>query len=209
METVSSIVTEAINMSTISTVETSPPTSENLMTPASVDSQWYIEQQKQQSSIISTNMLPPTSAATSGCNTIMSNSSSQIDLFAETPSLDTVGTITCSSSEIYAKDGVLDLSGTGLEKLNRAAPDYVLNTTTLLLDNNCLQRLDNIHTYQCLEKVTRILSAMKNIIVRVWDWVAIIEYFIYFSTNRAYSINRYIFSYFYSYDSHFKCHTKY
>ena len=90
----------------------------------------------------------------------MSNSSSQIDLFAETPSMDTAGTI-CSSSDIYGNVGVLDLSGTGLEKLNRAAPDYVLNTTTLLLDNNCLQRLDNIHTYQCLEKVIRISIKFK------------------------------------------------
>ena len=153
METVTSIITEPISMSTISTGETSPPTTEHLMTPASVDYN-YIEQQHQSS--ISVNMLPPTSAATSCCNTVMSNSSSQIDLFTETPSMDTAGTI-CSSSDIYANVGVLDLSGTGLEKLNRAAPDYILNTTTLLLDNNCLQRLDNIHTYQCLEKVIGIL----------------------------------------------------
>ena len=156
MEAVTSIIAEPISMSTISTGETSPPTTENLMTPASVDYN-YIEQQKEQSSIISVNMVPPTSAATSCGNTIMSNSSSQIDLFAETPSMDTSGTI-CSSSDLYVNVGVLDLSGTGLEKLNRAAPDYVLNTTTLLLDNNCLQRLDNIHTYQCLEKVILIFN---------------------------------------------------
>jgi len=36
----------------------------------------------------------------------------------------------------------------------RATPQLVLNTTTLLLDNNNLSRLDNIHTYQCLEKVS-------------------------------------------------------
>ena len=47
----------------------------------------------------------------------------------------------------------LDLSAHGLTKLNRAAPGYELTTMTLLLDNNSLQRLDNIHTYQCLEKV--------------------------------------------------------
>ncbi len=41
----------------------------------------------------------------------------------------------------------------GLEKLTRAAPEWQLNTTTLLLDGNSLQRLDNIHTYQCVEKV--------------------------------------------------------
>ena len=40
-----------------------------------------------------------------------------------------------------------------LEKLTRATPELILNTTTLLLDNNNLVRLDNIHTYQCLEKV--------------------------------------------------------
>ena len=47
----------------------------------------------------------------------------------------------------------LDLSSHGLTKLSRAAPGYDLTTLTLLLDNNSLQRLDNIHTYQCLEKV--------------------------------------------------------
>lgn len=47
----------------------------------------------------------------------------------------------------------LDLSGQGLEKLTRAQPECQLNTTTLILDGNELQRLDNIHTYQCLEKV--------------------------------------------------------
>ena len=41
----------------------------------------------------------------------------------------------------------------GLEKLHRATPELILNTTTLVLDNNKLARLDNIHTYQCLEKV--------------------------------------------------------
>ena len=47
----------------------------------------------------------------------------------------------------------LDLGSHGLTKLSRAAPGYDLTTLTLLLDNNSLQRLDNIHTYQCLEKV--------------------------------------------------------
>ena len=47
----------------------------------------------------------------------------------------------------------LDLSSNQLEKLARATPELILNTTTLLLDNNNLVRLDNIHTYQCLEKV--------------------------------------------------------
>ena len=47
----------------------------------------------------------------------------------------------------------LDLSDQGLEKLSRATPELILNTTTLILDRNGLTRLDNIHTYQCLEKV--------------------------------------------------------
>ena len=47
----------------------------------------------------------------------------------------------------------LDLSGQELTKLLRAAPECTLNTMTLILDNNSLQRLDNIHTYQCIEKV--------------------------------------------------------
>ena len=47
----------------------------------------------------------------------------------------------------------LDLSSQSLDKLSRATPELILNTTTLLLDNNNLVRLDNIHTYQCLEKV--------------------------------------------------------
>ena len=47
----------------------------------------------------------------------------------------------------------LDLSGHNIEKLSRATPELILNTTTLVLDNNSLTRLDNIHTYQCLEKV--------------------------------------------------------
>ena len=48
----------------------------------------------------------------------------------------------------------LDLSNQSLEKLTRATPELILNTTTLLLDKNSLTRLDNIHTYQCLEKVS-------------------------------------------------------
>ena len=47
----------------------------------------------------------------------------------------------------------LDLSNSQMEKLARATPELILNTTTLLLDKNSLVRLDNIHTYQCLEKV--------------------------------------------------------
>ena len=46
------------------------------------------------------------------------------------------------------------MSCQGLEKLHRATPELILNTTTLVLDNNKLARLDNIHTYQCLEKVS-------------------------------------------------------
>ena len=54
----------------------------------------------------------------------------------------------------------LDLSNHGLTKLSRAAPGYELTTMTLLLDNNSLQRLDNIHTYQCLEKVRKIIKIL-------------------------------------------------
>ena len=146
-------------MSTVSAGETSPPTTEGLLITTSSMDYNYLEQEKQQqSSIISANMLPSLPASTSSCchPTTMSNSSSQIDLFVETPSttMDTSSVTMCgSSSNMYVNAGVLDLCGSGLEKLNRAAPDYVLNTTTLLLDDNCLQRMDNIHTYQCLEKV--------------------------------------------------------
>ena len=52
----------------------------------------------------------------------------------------------------------LDLSSQSLDKLSRATPELILNTTTLLLDNNNLVRLDNIHTYQCLEKVIILYS---------------------------------------------------
>ena len=54
----------------------------------------------------------------------------------------------------------LDLSSHGLTKLSRAAPGYDLTTLTLLLDNNSLQRLDNIHTYQCLEKVILVFKIL-------------------------------------------------
>ena len=47
----------------------------------------------------------------------------------------------------------LDLSSQELAKLSRATPECTLATMTLILDNNSLQRLDNIHTYQCIEKV--------------------------------------------------------
>ena len=49
----------------------------------------------------------------------------------------------------------LDLSGQGIEKLGRATDECQLNVSTLILDANDLQRLDNIHTYHCLEKVSR------------------------------------------------------
>ena len=54
-----------------------------------------------------------------------------------------------------ADPDTLDLSSKSLDKLTRATPELILNTTSLLLDNNNLVRLDNIHTYQCLEKVNR------------------------------------------------------
>ena len=47
----------------------------------------------------------------------------------------------------------LDLSGQGIEKLGRATDECQLNVSTLILDANDLQRMDNIHTYHCLEKV--------------------------------------------------------
>jgi hypothetical protein len=145
-------------MSTVSAGETCPPTTEGLIIPTSSMDYNDLEQEKQQqSSIISANMLPSLPASTSSCcqPTTMSNSSSRIDLFVETPSttMDTSITMCGSSPTMYGNAGVLDLCGSGIEKLHRAAPLDVLNTTTLLLDGNCLQRLDNIHTYQCLEKV--------------------------------------------------------
>ena len=57
----------------------------------------------------------------------------------------------------------LDLAGADLEKLSRATPELILNTTTLVLDNNKLQRLDNIHTYQCLEKVRHLCYKMRAV----------------------------------------------
>eukprot|EP00095_Tigriopus_kingsejongensis_P008791 snap_masked-scaffold120_size336265-processed-gene-2.2 protein:Tk08791 transcript:snap_masked-scaffold120_size336265-processed-gene-2.2-mRNA-1 annotation:"centrosomal protein of 97 kda" len=60
---------------------------------------------------------------------------------------------------------ILDLGGQNLEKLSRAAPEWQLNTTTLILDDNLLQRLDNIHTYQCLEK----LSVQNNQLIRMFQ----------------------------------------
>ena len=167
-------------MSSVSAGETSPPTREGVIIPSSSMNYNFLEQEKQQSSTISmssSSILPPLSAPSS-CyhHATMSNSSSQIDLRAETPSMEITtpssALTMCGSviSNAYVTPGVLDLSGNGLEKLNRAASDYVLNTTTLLLDNNCLQRLDNIHTYQCLEKVTLsskfsfVINSNKNII---------------------------------------------
>ena len=146
-------------MSTIQTEDIPPSTSESLLMQTSIKefSNTFVAQEaKQSSTTISANMLPSMSAAanySSCCHSTMSNSSSQLDLFVETPSMDTSSITMCESSNAYVNAGVLDLSTSGLEKLNRAAPDDVLNTTTLLLDGNCLQRLDNIHTYQCLEKV--------------------------------------------------------
>ena len=58
--------------------------------------------------------------------------------------------------EVEEDPDTLDLSGKGLQKLSRAAKEWALNSTTLLLDNNALQRLDNIHTYECIEKVRQI-----------------------------------------------------
>ena len=137
-------------MSAISTGQaSSQPITENIVTPVSTDYN-QIQHHKQHSSNTAANMLPPTSCSA------MSNSSSQIDLFSETPSKDNTGPV-CVGPDSYINDDVLDLSSTGLEKLNRAAAEYVLSSTTLLLDNNCLQRLDNIHTYQCLEKVISLI----------------------------------------------------
>ena len=153
-------------MSTVSAGETSPPTTEGFPT-SSMDYNYLEHGKQQQSSNITGNMLPPLSTSASSCchPTTMSNSSSQIDLYVETASsaMDTSSATICASSpNMYVNAGVLDLCGSGLEKLNRAAPDYVLNTTTLLLDDNCLQRLDNIHTYQCLEKVPYLYILKKN-----------------------------------------------
>ena len=69
---------------------------------------------------------------------------------------DTEDAVLEESSELDDPE-TLDLSAQGMTKLSRAAPGYDLTTLTLLLDNNSLQRLDNIHTYQCLEKVRYIL----------------------------------------------------
>ena len=146
-------------MSSIQTEDVPPSTSKSMLMQTSIKdfNNTFVEQETQQSSsTIPANMLPSMSGAvnsSSCCHPTMSNSSSQLELFVETPSMDTSSITMCESSNAYVNAGVLDLSTSGLEKLNRAAPDDVLNTTTLLLDGNCLQRLDNIHTYQCLEKV--------------------------------------------------------
>ena len=158
-------------MSTIQTEDVPPSTSESLLMQTSIkefNNTFVAQEAKQSSTTISANMLPSMSAAansSSCCHSTMSNSSSQLDLFVETPSMDTSSITMCESSNAYVNAGVLDLSTSGLEKLNRAAPDDVLNTTTLLLDGNCLQRLDNIHTYQCLEKV-RVFFCFFNLLRR-------------------------------------------
>ena len=54
----------------------------------------------------------------------------------------------------FTSDMTLDLSKQGIEKLGRATDEGQLCISTLILDANNLQRMDNIHTYQCLEKVT-------------------------------------------------------
>ena len=59
----------------------------------------------------------------------------------------------------------LDMSCQGLRKLTRARPEWQLNATTLILDDNDLERLDNIHTFQCIEK----LSAQKNRLLRMFQ----------------------------------------
>ena len=71
---------------------------------------------------------------------------------------DTEDAVLEESSELDDPE-TLDLGSHGLTKLSRAAPGYDLTTLTLLLDNNSLQRLDNIHTYQCLEKVLKASAA--------------------------------------------------
>ena len=60
----------------------------------------------------------------------------------------------------------LDLSSQNLEKLTRARPEWQLNATTLILDDNQLQRLDNIHTFQCIEKV-KIIYFCEKIIIKM------------------------------------------
>ncbi len=74
---------------------------------------------------------------------------------------DTEDAVLEESSELDDPE-TLDLSTHGLTKLSRAAPGYDLTTLTLLLDNNSLQRLDNIHTYQCLEKVCTLLIKIQR-----------------------------------------------
>ena len=66
---------------------------------------------------------------------------------------DTEDAVLAEESSELDDPETLDLGSHGLTKLSWAAPGYDLTTLTLLLDNNSLQRLDNIHTYQCLEKV--------------------------------------------------------
>lgn len=60
----------------------------------------------------------------------MANSSSQLDVFAETPSKDNTGTV-CVGPDTYISDGVLYVSSTGHEKLNRALAAYVLSSTII------------------------------------------------------------------------------
>ena len=66
---------------------------------------------------------------------------------------DTEDAVLEESSELDDPE-TLDLGSHGLTKLSRAATGYDLTTLTLFLDNYSLQMLDNIHTYQCLEKVS-------------------------------------------------------
>ncbi|KAL1506265.1 hypothetical protein ABEB36_005659 [Hypothenemus hampei] len=58
---------------------------------------------------------------------------------------------------------VFDLSNTKLKKLNKCTPNYSL-ITELILDDNELQRLDNIDSYVKLEK----LSACRNQLLRMY-----------------------------------------
>ncbi|XP_021924438.1 centrosomal protein of 97 kDa isoform X2 [Zootermopsis nevadensis] len=68
------------------------------------------------------------------------------------------------AAEVTELHDTLDLSGQGLKKLSKAQPHDAQVVTTLIVDNNELQRWDNIDSYPILKK----LSVTHNQLLRMY-----------------------------------------
>jgi len=92
---------------------------------------------------------------------------------------------------------ILDLSGQGLKKLSRCPSDA--DISTLIIDDNDLQRLDNLDSYHRITKVIYANLYKKILLIYIYNVKIVKNGLTSLSSLRLFLVYTYIYIYIYNY----------